>query len=196
MLQCVVLLSGLLTVQHGFFLIRLSFGDRDLTDYPLWFLEPKVQGKPIAIDWGKDQLRTAEAMLTTFLHCDSSNLLATCPDTLFACLVFAGSIVIGLRIYTQARMGVHMRGPGEKLLQRTSGVLKGIALDEGHIAMRSAKVIDTMLDLWAEKLKELKEGDPASASQQPSGDFAGYIYNDEDFWSQFLGTTVDGVPPS
>lgn len=191
MLQCVVLLCRKLVLQHGFFLLRWSFGDRDLSDYPLWFLEPKVLGKPIAVDWGKDQLRTAESLLTTFLHCDSSNLLGTCPDVLFACLVFAGTIVIGLRIYTQTRLGVDMRGPGQKLLQRTAGVLKNIALDESHSAMRSAKVIDTLLDLWAEKLKE---GQPTAAPQQPSHEFAGYNFNDVDFWSQFLDTMNDIQP--
>lgn len=188
MLQCIVLASRQIVIQHSFILLRDSFGDRDLSKDPLWFLEHKIHGKSVAIDWGRDLIRTAEALITTFLHCDSSALLATCPDIVYANLAFAGSCVVGMRLYTQDRMGVNFRGPGEKLMERTATVLRRIALDENHAAMRSSKVIDMMLEKWDEKKLE------SSTAGVSASDFPAYLFTDDDFWARLLGVSTAPVP--
>ncbi len=176
--------------------MRCAFGDRDLSEVTLWFLELKVHGISIGRDWGLDAVRTAEALLTTFLHCDRSTFLGTCPDIVFASLAFAGSLVIAMRIFIQDKMGVDLRGPGEKLLERTAEVLERITLDENHSAMRCAKVIKMMLKIWIEQ----KAGTETSSTVNTGpgfamGDFPGYLFNDDDFWSNLLGSTMStGMP--
>ncbi|KAF9048191.1 hypothetical protein BDZ89DRAFT_754424 [Hymenopellis radicata] len=197
MLQCIVLGCRQLVLHRGFFLMRCAFGDRDLSNFKLWFLELKVHGNSISVNWGLDTVRTAEALLTTFLHCDSSTLLSTCPDIVFVSLAFAGSLVIAMRLFVQDRMGLDLRGPGEKLLERTAAVLERIALDENHSAMRCAKVIKMMLKIWIEQ--KAGGGAPSSANMVPSyamGDFPGYLFNDDDFWSNLLGSTMSTDMPT
>lgn len=180
-------------IQHGFFILRAIYGDTDLTNYPSWFLEPKVQGRSIAMDWGKDMTRTVEALLTTFLQCDSSTLLATCPDILFANLGLASSLVVGLRLLIQKRLGIDLRGPGEKLLERTSLVLERVALDDGHCAARAGKVIQMMLNNWKEKRQEI-ERPTIPQYRSMGGDFPAYLFDDDQFWTNLFA--MSGSEPA
>lgn len=179
-------------IQRGFFLARASFGDRDLSQTPLWFLELKVNGKSVLVEWGQHMIRSSEALLTTFLQCDSTgSLLGTCPDVLFTALGFAASVVVGMRIYAEERMGVDFRGPGKKLLQVTIATLERIALSENHSAMKIARVIRMMLEIWMEQRKEFTQPTP-NAATETNGEVPSYMMDDLQFWNNLLSW----VPPS
>ncbi|KIY62390.1 hypothetical protein CYLTODRAFT_178155 [Cylindrobasidium torrendii FP15055 ss-10] len=190
-LQCIAHSCRTFVLQRGFYLAHASYGDRDLSQTPLWFLELKVNGKSILVEWGQQMIRSSEALLTTFLQCDSTgSLLGTCPDVLFTALGFAASVVIGMRIYAEERMGVDFRGPGKKLLQVTIATLERIALSENHSAMKIAKVIRMMLGIWMEQRKEFTQPAP-NPSTGINGEIPAYMMDDLQFWNNLLAS----VPP-
>lgn len=192
-LQCVVYSCRQIVIQRGFIIARWSFGDQDISGTPLWFLELQVHGRPIVVEWGKDMIRSAECLLVTFLQCDSSgSLLGTCPDIVYTSLGFAASVVVGMRLYVEERMGVDLRGPGEMLLQRTVSVLERVSLEESHAAMKTAKVISMMLKIWAEKRDAGGEGDPSDAG----AGMPGFVFNDDEFWAHLFGPNSGYAPIS
>ncbi len=146
LLQCPVLTYRQLILHHAFFAMQ-----RISQEHPQWFTDVEVR---VMVEWAKDAMRTAEALLTAFLHC-KQDVGETCPDHVYMHLGFSASMIVGMRLLVRERRDVEMSGAWQELLRKTAEVLEQTQMqgDGGreHAAVRVARVIRAIRGSWMKK---------------------------------------------
>ncbi|KAF9026015.1 hypothetical protein BDZ89DRAFT_1040214 [Hymenopellis radicata] len=146
LLQCQVLTYRQLVLHHAFFLMQ-----RISQEHPQWFTDVEVR---VMVEWAKDAMRTAEALMTTFLH-SKENVGETCPDNVYMHLGFSASMIVGMRLLVRERTDMEVRGAWQALLRNTAEVLERTQTQvEGgreHAAVRVARVIRAIRGSWMKK---------------------------------------------
>ena len=113
-------------------------------------------GEALLAGWGRDMIRTNEALLVHVLALAPSSTseptrLCTAPDALFSVVSLAAGVLVGIKFLLMrsgARAAEYGAGASDLILARVAAVLQMCARGNGHAAQRAALLVQHMLAKW------------------------------------------------
>ncbi|EEB90679.1 hypothetical protein MPER_11080 [Moniliophthora perniciosa FA553] len=141
----------LLVLYHATVIVRIYFhANPDIQDAIYWFRAVRPYNNNVLLNWGKECLQLAEAILVDLLELDV-HLLGTAPDHFFLMVSFAASFLVGVKFMMYQGIGHMLPGSSDTLLAMCIAHLRRAAYTSDHSATLCANVIREFVDLWEDK---------------------------------------------
>lgn len=167
----------------------------------------KYHGTSIIPIWGRDSIKNAQCLLTTFISAHDHKLLSACPDHIFSLVTCAATWLI-VSNFSMHQLNCPPLGSAcDKLITTTTELLGSLAAGPDHALAKYAHVVAVLMEAWnrhtaapasGQQMDKLeKTAVPEELKHQHEFDFSAFepqltewggteIFMDPSFWASFM----------
>ncbi|KAF9034978.1 hypothetical protein BDZ89DRAFT_1062234, partial [Hymenopellis radicata] len=134
------------------------------------WIRAKYHGTAIVSGWGRDSIKTAQALLMTVLANSNDKLLSSCPDCILSMIAFAATWLIISNFSMHQLKCPPLGSACDRMITATIELLARLALGPEHVLAKYSHVIATLMEVWNRRKTEHPEpsrAGPLSDTETP-----------------------------